>query len=48
MEHKSWRNNPQPTYQIRNVEIGAEAPQEHIGEEDVPGTELGNEHQPRL
>ena len=42
------RNNPQLTYQIRNVEVGAEAPQEHIEEEDVPGTEPGNEHQPRL
>ena len=48
MENRSWRNNPQSTYQIRNMDIEAEPPQELMEEEDVPSTESGNEPQPRL
>ena len=39
MENRSWRNNPQSTYQIRNMDIGAEPPQEHIEEDDVSSNE---------
>ena len=47
-ENRSWRNNHQSTYQIRNMDIGAEPSQELVEEEDVPSTESGNEPQPRL
>ena len=47
-ENRSWRYNPQATYQMRNMELGAELPQEHNEEEDDPSTESGNEPQPRL
>ena len=47
-ENRSWRNNPQPTYHVRNMEIEEMRPEDEIEEERVPNTESGNEGRPRL
>ena len=47
-ENRSWRINPQSTYQIRNMEVETIMTQEDIEEERIMSTESGNECQPRL
>ena len=47
-ENRSWRNNSQPTYQVRNMEINEMEPEDEIEEERASSTESGNEPQPRL
>ena len=32
-ENRSWRNNSQPTYQVRNMEINEMEPEDEIEEE---------------
>ena len=47
-EDRSWRNNSQSTYQVRNIELETDTPQENIEEGITSKLEMQNEQQPRL
>ena len=43
IENKSWRNNPEPSYQVKNMVLETEIPLENMEEEIIPRVESGNE-----